>query len=78
MASYNVLITKSAAKDLAPVPITDRRPIVAKVLSLADDPRHVGCETLSGDEKYRLRQGDCRILYEILDSPSRRPFSSSP
>ena len=35
---------------------------------LASDPRPYGCEKLSGAEKYRIRQGDYRILYEIDDS----------
>ncbi len=34
---------------------------------LADQPRPLGCEKLSGHELYRLRQGNYRILYEIVD-----------
>ena len=68
MASYSVLMTRSAAKELERVPTKDRHRIVAKIAALADDPRPVGCEKLSGDEKYRLRQGDYRILYEIRDA----------
>lgn len=34
---------------------------------LAANPRPAGCEKLSGEEKYRIRQGDYRILYEIVD-----------
>lgn len=67
MASYNVLITKSAAKELERVPPKDRRRIVAKIAALGDNPRPPGCEKLTGDDKYRLRQGDYRILYEIVD-----------
>ena len=36
-------------------------------MSLADDPRPLGSKKLSGQERYRLRQGDYRILYEIED-----------
>jgi mRNA interferase RelE/StbE len=35
---------------------------------LANNPRPVGCEKLSGEKKYRIRQGDYRILYEIVDT----------
>jgi mRNA interferase RelE/StbE len=35
---------------------------------LADDPRPPGCEKLSGEDKYRVRQGNYRILYEIADA----------
>jgi len=49
------------------VPLTDRRRIVAKIHALASNPRPVGCDKLSGEEKYRIRQGDYRILYQIVD-----------
>jgi mRNA interferase RelE/StbE len=68
VASYSILFTRSAAKELENVPITDRRRIVARIGKLADDPRPMGAEKLSGDDKYRLRQGDYRILYEIRDA----------
>jgi mRNA interferase RelE/StbE len=32
---------------------------------LAEDPRGMGCEKLSGQERYRVRQGVYRIVYEI-------------
>lgn len=67
MASYKVLITKTASKELEAVPLTDRRRIVVRIQALAHDPRPPGCEKLSGEDKYRLRQGDYRILYEIVD-----------
>lgn len=67
MASYNILFTKSAAKELESVPTKDRHRIVARIGALADDPRPMGVEKLSGDDKYRIRQGNYRILYEIVD-----------
>lgn len=67
MASYSVLIKRSAAKEIEALPPKDRRRVVARIHSLGSNPRPVGCEKLSGEEKYRLRQGDYRILYEIVD-----------
>lgn len=67
MASYNVLIRRSAAKEIEALPPKDRRRVVAKIQGLADNPRPPGCEKLSGADKYRLRQGNYRILYEIVD-----------
>ena len=67
MASYSLEIKRSAAKELAQVPPKDRGRIVARIQALADDPRPVGAEKLSGQERYRVRQGDYRILYEIED-----------
>ena len=67
MASYSVVIRRSAGKEIEALPTADRRRVVARIRALATDPRPVGCEKLSGEEKYRLRQGDYRILYEITD-----------
>lgn len=68
MASYSILFTRSAAKELERVPTKDRHRIVTRIGALADNPRPVGAEKLSGDDKYRIRQGDYRILYEIVDA----------
>ncbi len=67
MASYSVRIKRSAARELEAVPLRDRMRIVRRIEGLASDPRPPGCTRLSGEEKYRLRQGDYRILYEIID-----------
>jgi mRNA interferase RelE/StbE len=52
---------------LEALPPKDRKRIVARIHGRQNEPRPSGCEQLSGEEKYRLRQGDDRILYEILD-----------
>ena len=67
MESYNLLIRRPAAKEIEALPPKDRRRVVEKIQALADNPRPPGCEKLSGADKYRLRQGDYRILYEISD-----------
>ena len=67
MASYNVLIKRSAAKEIEALPKKDRLRVIDKIQRLATNPRPPGCEKLSGSEKYRLRQGDYRIVYEIVD-----------
>ena len=67
MASYRLLIKPSASKETEALPKQDRRRIVAKIMSLSDDPRPPGCEKLSGHDQYRMRQGNYRILYEIHD-----------
>ena len=67
MASYELAFRKSVAKDLRALPTRDVRRIMQRIRSLADDPRPPGCEKLSGLERYRLRQGDYRIVYEIRD-----------
>ena len=67
MASYKLFIKPSAAKELESVPAKARRMIARKVQSLAMDPRPRGSEKLSGEDLYRIRQGDYRVLYDIQD-----------
>jgi len=68
VARYRVLVKESAAREIEDIGSRrDRRRIVARIAALADDPRPRGCEKLSGQEKYRIRQGACRILYSIHD-----------
>ena len=67
MASYRVDITRSVEKELEALAVKDHRRVVTRMRALAGDPRPHGCEKLSGEEKYRLRQGDLRIVYEIAD-----------
>ena len=67
MASYRILFKQSVAKDLRSIPKKDVQRILQRIEDLADEPRPVGVEKLSGDEKYRIRQGNYRILYAIDD-----------
>ena len=67
MASYELVFKKSVAKDLREFPKADVKRILQRVRSLVDDPRPPGCEKLSGQQRYRVRQGLYRIVYEIDD-----------
>jgi mRNA interferase RelE/StbE len=67
MARYSIVFKQSVAKDLRPIPNKDVQRILDRIDSLADDPRPAGAEKLSSDEKYRIRQGNYRILYTIED-----------
>lgn len=67
MASYRLLIKPSAAKELENLPAKTRQKIARKIQALAANPRPQGSEKLSAEDLYRIRQGDCRILYGIED-----------
>lgn len=67
MASYSLYIKPSAGKELEALPARDRQRIVARIQALADEPRPPGCEKLSGEQKYRVRQGPYRVLYTVDD-----------
>jgi len=68
MAVYNLFFKDSVRKDLDSIPKNDLRRIIERIESLAANPRPLGCEKLSGQEKYRLRQGNYRIIYSIQDT----------
>ena len=68
MARYSLFIKPSAAKEIEAVPKTDRLRIIERIRGLSADPWPPGHEKLSGDDKYRLRQGNFRILYTINGS----------
>mgnify|MGYP000939220942 CR=1 FL=1 len=67
MASYELRFKESVAKDLRLIPAKDINRILERIDVLSTQPRPIGCEKLSAQEKYRLRQGDFRIIYEIRD-----------
>lgn len=68
MASYELVFKRSVAKDLRAIPKRDVARILQRIESLRVDPRSPGCEKLSGLDRYRVRQGVYRILYEVNDS----------
>ena len=67
MANYELRIKPSAVKELEALQAKDRRRIVSKIQDLAVEPRPEGCEQLTGQDRYRLRQGHFRILFEVDD-----------
>ena len=67
MESFRLVIKKSAAKEIERIEKIDRIRIIEKIRSLASDPRPFGSKKLSGQEKYRIRQGNYRILYQVID-----------
>jgi mRNA interferase RelE/StbE len=67
MAGYNIYFKKSVWKDFEPIPKNDLKKIMKLIESLGNDPRPSGCRKLSGQERYRLRQGQHRIIYSIQD-----------
>jgi mRNA interferase RelE/StbE len=67
MGKYRVVFRKSVAQDLRPIPNRDLRKILATIESLSEEPRPSGIERLSEQDRYRIRQGNYRIIYEIND-----------
>lgn len=67
MANYKLAFKKSVSKDLREIPNKDIDRILQRLAALQENPRSVGSEKLSGQERYRVRQGVYRIIYEVVD-----------
>ena len=67
MAVYKVLFKASVEKDFAGIPKKDLNKILKRIEGLVENPRPSGCEKLTGQERYRLRQGRYRIVYSVQD-----------
>jgi mRNA interferase RelE/StbE len=68
MADYSVSFVRSARKELEQLPdhIADR--ILAKIVTLAGNPRLGGVIKLQGQKNlWRMRVGDYRVVYSIDD-----------
>jgi len=67
MAAYSLFLKESVQKDFYGIPKRDLRKILTRIKSLANDPRPSGCEKLTGQDRYRIRQGRYRIVYAVQD-----------
>ena len=68
MAEYKIYFKESVEKDIRSIPKKDLKKILLRIEALAKDPRPPGHEKLTGQEKYRIRQGAYRIIYSIQDN----------
>jgi mRNA interferase RelE/StbE len=67
MARYRIAFKRSVIKDLRQIPNQDVQRILKHIDDLADEPRGSGAEKLTGEEVFRVRQGNYRILYTVED-----------
>jgi mRNA interferase RelE/StbE len=67
MAAYKIFFRRSVDKDFSAIPKQDLRKILRRIEMLSEDPRPSGCEKLTGQERFRVRQGRYRIVYSIQD-----------
>ncbi|PKN52322.1 MAG: type II toxin-antitoxin system mRNA interferase toxin, RelE/StbE family [Deltaproteobacteria bacterium HGW-Deltaproteobacteria-13] len=67
MVEYKIYFRESVEKDFRLIPKKDLQKILLRIKALAKDPRPPGHEKLTGQERYRVRQGQYRIIYSIQD-----------
>lgn len=65
---YRVLLERAAERDLSRLSHQMHERVIAAVRELQMNPRPAGCRKLVGSRRdWRIRVGDFRVLYEILD-----------
>lgn len=66
---YRVEFDRRAQKELAKLPHIVQGRVVAAIDSLAEEPRPAGCRSVKDAPggTYRVRVGDYRIIYIVLD-----------
>lgn len=64
---YAVEVLRSARKQLQRLPAVAQEQVLDALASLGDVQRPPGCSKLTGRAAWRVRVGDYRIIYEILD-----------
>ena len=67
MTHYRVELRPAAARALHKVDLEDRRRLQGAIALLGKDPRPPGARALQGRPAYRIRVGDYRILYVVVD-----------
>jgi mRNA interferase RelE/StbE len=67
MAGYSVYFRASVEKDFQTISKNDLRKILTRINGLSENPRPQGCEKLTGQDRYRVRQGHYRIVYSVQD-----------
>ena len=67
MGRFEIEFRASVEKELKKIPQKDQIRILRSIALLSTDPHPPTSKKLSGQDRYRLRQGDYRILYEVFD-----------
>ena len=67
--AYQIRFGKRVRKEIARLPRQDQARILVSIKALAEDPRPAGCQPVkvAGAGTYRLRVGDYRVIYLVLD-----------
>jgi mRNA interferase RelE/StbE len=68
MALYKIFLMPSVKKDIRKIAKIDQQKILKRIESLAVNPRPHGYKKLMEQNRYRVQQGDYRIIYEIHDN----------
>ncbi|MCB9745804.1 MAG: type II toxin-antitoxin system RelE/ParE family toxin [Alphaproteobacteria bacterium] len=64
---YRLILKSRARKSLLKLPRERQEQIAEQLRALATEPRPPGARKLQGREGYRIRVGDYRVIYAVMD-----------
>jgi mRNA interferase RelE/StbE len=67
MSKYTVVLSKKVVKQLDRLPEMISEGIIESIVSLEENPRPFGYKKLHGRDGYRIRYGNYRVIYDILE-----------
>lgn len=67
MARFELEFAASIRKDLKKIHKKEVTKILSEIQKLAEDPRPIASKKLINEELYRIRIGNYRVIYEIID-----------
>ena len=65
---YDIRIKRKAQKSLSKIPSPFQNKIIEAIRSLSETPHPPKCKKLTARESWRIRIGDYRVIYEIIDN----------
>ena len=68
MPYYIIVLSKKAKKQLDKLPNKIVESIFFAISSLEKNPRPIGCKKLKGRDGYRIRIGNYRVIYDVIDN----------
>ena len=64
---YHVIFDPGAQREFGKLPKTQQRRIANCIGELAEDPRPTGAKKMTEVEAYKVRIGDCRLIYAVKE-----------
>ena len=66
--AYRIEYLPAAQRSIEDLPRNVQKRLLTRIEALASNPRPPGCVKLTGEDSYRIRVGDYRVIYSIFDN----------
>jgi len=66
--AYSIEFRPAARKTLGELPVSDRLRVAKAIAKISENPYCPGCKKLKGSEFWRIRVGNYRVVYSVVES----------